>query len=103
LKGAIVFLVIFFILVFVTLGNVELPPGRMIYNLLSFPETDYPVLGIGATTLAISVFNGVVYGFVAWLIYTLVAGGRKKNQTNVNVTVNVPDRGKEEPKTTMIS
>jgi hypothetical protein len=100
LKGAIVFLVVFFILVFVTLGYVELPPGRMIYNLLNVPETDCPVLGIGATTLAISVFNGVVYGFIAWLIYTLVTGREKKDQTNVNVTVNVPERGKEEPKTT---
>jgi hypothetical protein len=46
------------------------------------------------------VFNGVVYGFIAWLIYTLVAGREKKDQTNANVTVNAPERGKEEPKTT---
>jgi hypothetical protein len=86
LKGAIVFLVVFFILIFVTLGYVELPPGRMIYNLLNVPETNYPVLGIGATTLAISVINGVVYGFIAWLIFTLVAGRGKKDKTKDNKT-----------------
>jgi len=86
LKGAIVFLVVFFILVFLTIGYVGLPPGRMIYNLLNVPETDYLVLGIGATTLAISVLNGVVYGFIAWLIFTLVAGRGKKDKTKVNQT-----------------
>jgi hypothetical protein len=45
--------------------------------MLGVPTTDYPVLSIAATTLVIAVFNGVVYGIIAWLIYTLAARTRK--------------------------
>lgn len=101
MRGALVFLLVFFILVIVTLGNTDIPPGKMIYGTLNVPVTDYPVLGIRATDLVISVFNGVIYGIIAWLIYSLVAGREKKDQTNVNVDVHVHE--KEEPKTTQTS
>jgi hypothetical protein len=29
------------------------------------------VLGIQATTLIVAVFNGVIYGIIAWLVYTV--------------------------------
>jgi hypothetical protein len=89
MKGAIVFLVVFVLGVLVTLGNTSLPPGKTIYGMLNVPSTNYPVLGIPATTLIISVLNGVVYGFVAWLAFTIVwsVTGRDKNTQNVNVYV----------------
>jgi di/tricarboxylate transporter len=68
--GAIVFLVAFFATLAATLAYPTIPPGPQLYNLLNVPTTDYPVLGIPATTLIIAVFNGVVYGIIAWLIYT---------------------------------
>ena len=69
-EGAIVFLVVFFAMLAFTLASPNSPPGRQLYSLLGVPETDYPVLGIPATTLVCAVFNGVVYGVIAWLIFT---------------------------------
>lgn len=81
MRGALVFLAVFFILLIVSLGGSSIPPGHALYGMLGVPETRYPVLGIPVTTLVIAVFNGVVYGFVAWLIYSLTLGRRKKAQT----------------------
>jgi len=69
-EGAIVFLMVFFAMLLATLANPTMPPGRQIYSLLGVQDTDYPVLGIPTTTLVIAVFNGVVYGIIAWLIFT---------------------------------
>jgi MFS superfamily sulfate permease-like transporter len=45
---------------------------------------------INAVTAIISVFNGVIYGFIAWLIYTLVTMGRNKDKNqNIKQVVNV--------------
>jgi len=78
MRGALVFLAVFFILLIVSLGRSLIPPGHVLYGMLGVPETRHLVLGIPATTLVIAVFNGVIYGFVAWLIYTLTLGRRKK-------------------------
>lgn len=98
MKGVIVFLLVFALGVVVTISNTALPPGRQLYSLLNVPDTSYPVLGIPATTLAISILNGVVYGFVVWLIFTIVwsiTGMGKKEKVTVNVNV---DAGKGESK-----
>ncbi len=78
MKGAIVFLVVFFVLLAATLAYTEMPPGKQIYSVLNVPTTDYPVLGIPATTLIVAVFNGVVYGIIAWLAFTLLERSRGK-------------------------
>jgi len=94
MKGAIVFLVVFAIVVVITLGNTAIPPGQYIYNLF-LPNTEaasgYLIAGstIDAVTAIIAVFNGVIYGFIAWLIFTLVTMGKRKNKNQQNVTVNV--------------
>lgn len=69
-EGAIVFLVAFFAAMMATLAAPSIPPGPQLYGLLGVQETDYLVLGIPATTLVIAVFNGVVFGVIAWLIFT---------------------------------
>lgn len=69
-EGAIVFLVVFFAFLLLTLALPDFPPGRQLYGLLGVPESDYPVLGIPVTTLVSAVFNGVFYGVIAWLIFT---------------------------------
>lgn len=69
-EGAIVFLVVFFAMLFVTLASPDFPPGRQIYDSLGIAETDYSVLGIQTTTLVCAVFNGVIFGVIAWLIFT---------------------------------
>ena len=95
MKGAIVFLVVFAIVVVLTLGNTAIPPGEAIYNAV-LPGTEaargYLVGGtVDAVTAIIAVFNGVIYGFIAWLIFTILMmlfGKKEKNKVNVNVTVN---------------
>lgn len=55
LRGAIIFLLVFIIFLIVTLGYQGLPPGRIIYDAVGGAKTDYPILGIHATELAIEV------------------------------------------------
>ena len=108
MKGALVFLAVFAIVLIVTLGNTDIPPGKMIYQAV-LPGTEvaagYMVGGaVDAITLIISVFNGVVYGFIAWLIFTLATMGRKKDKQPQNITqtvnVNLGDKDKKEGTTT---
>jgi len=77
MRGAIVFLAVFFAVLVATLAYPSMPPGSQLYGLLNVPTTDYPVLGIPATTLVIAVFNGVVYGIIAWLAFTIAQRTRK--------------------------
>ena len=100
MKGALVFLVVFVLGLGITLADTSLPPGPYLYGLLNVPPTDYPVLGVPATTLVISVLNGVVYGVAAWLVFTVVwaATGRNKKREQViqqTVNVNLEDKDKE--------
>jgi len=69
-KGALVFITVFVVFLIATLGYPDLPPAKAVYGLLGVPETDYPVLGIGATLLTESIINGVIYGVIAWAIFT---------------------------------
>ncbi len=101
MKGAIVFLVVFAIAVVITLGNTAIPPGKTIYDTF-LPNTEaasgYLVGGtVDAVTAIISVFNGVVYGFIAWLIFTvlMMVFKKDKNQT-IQQTVNVNINGKDQ-------
>jgi hypothetical protein len=100
MKGAIVFLLVFALALVITLGNTAIPPGKAIYDAI-LPNTEaasgYLVGGsIDAVTLIISVFNGVIYGFIAWLAYTLVAMLFKKDKKqNMQQTVNVNISGKD--------
>jgi len=93
MKGALVFLLVFAILVVLTLGNTAIPPGKAIYTAV-LPGTEaaagYLVGGaVDAITAIIAVFNGVIYGFVAWLIFTIVMMATHKDKKNVNVNVTV--------------
>jgi di/tricarboxylate transporter len=77
MRGALVFLAVFFAVLVATLAYPSMPPGPQLYGLLNVPTIDYPVLGIPATTLVIAVFNGVVYGIIAWLAFTIAQKTRK--------------------------
>ncbi|UCD96991.1 MAG: hypothetical protein JSV35_02770, partial [Candidatus Bathyarchaeota archaeon] len=82
MRGAIVFLAAFLLFLVVTLGYQELPPGMQIYDAVVGAETDYEILGIPASNLIIAVFNGIIYGVIIWLIYTvlnrIMGGGKRK-------------------------
>jgi hypothetical protein len=106
MKGAIVFLAVFALLLVLTMGNTDIPPGKAIYEAV-LPGTEvaagYMVGGaVDAVTLIISVFNGVIYGFIAWLVFTVINAmvGKKDKQQQQNITqtvnVNLGDKDKKE-------
>ena len=100
MKGALVFLVVFVIVIVATLSYTGIPPGRTIYNMLNVPDTDYKVANaIPATPLAISIINGAVYGIIVWIIFSLATMGKKKEPQNIQqvVNVNVGGEKKETP------
>jgi len=92
-KGAIVFLVVFAIAVVITLGNTAIPPGKTIYDIV-LPNTEaasgYLVGGtVDAVTAIIAVFNGAVYGFIAWLAFTVIDKITHKDKKEIHQTINV--------------
>jgi hypothetical protein len=94
MKGAIIFLVVFALVLVITLAYTTIPPGKIIYQ-AALPNTEqytstYAIAGTNAFALIIAVFNGVIYGFIAWLIFTLATMGKKKEKPqNISQTVNV--------------
>jgi hypothetical protein len=77
MKGAIAFIATFLIFLAATLASPQLPPGRKLYSMLGVQEVSEPVSGVPATTLISAVFNGLVYGIVVWLIFTVIQKARK--------------------------
>jgi hypothetical protein len=88
LKGAIVFLAAFLLFLAITLGYNGLPPGRQIYNAIVGVDSDYLVSGIPVTSLAIGVFNGVIYGVIIYVVYWILTSYIFKRKPPVKVNVN---------------
>lgn len=88
MRGAIIFVAAFLIFLVVTLGYQELPPGKAIYDAIVEEETESKVLGLPTTVLVAAIFNGVIYGVIIWLIYTLAekAGLIPKRQQEQTTT-----------------
>jgi hypothetical protein len=101
MKGAIVFIVVFAIVLVVTLAYISIPPGEAIYR-AALPNTEqytstYAIAGTNAFALIIAVFNGVIYAFVAWLIFTLATWGSRKDKNQQKVIVNVNNQTTSSP------
>lgn len=89
MKGAIVFLVVFFVVLGLSLVNSSIPPGRQIYDLLNVPNTDYLIANlVPATALAIGLINGAIYGIIVWLIFTVIWKFTKRTKQNTSQTAN---------------
>jgi len=86
MKGAIIFLIVFVIFLGITLAYSELPPGNTISDAMNIdPTADWS--GFLVRTLTSAIFNGVIYGIIAWLIFSVVERARKpKVQSEKNVT-----------------
>jgi hypothetical protein len=102
MKGALVFLAVFAIVVIVTIAGVNIPPGEAIYNAALSGTAEYTIqyaiLGTNAFTLIIAVFNGVIYGFIAWIVFTIInALFKKDKKEHVNVNVVVNNNGQNPP------
>ena len=87
MKGALVFLAVFALVLIISLGYSGIPPGQQIYEAMGGVGTDYPILGIPVSTLVPACLNGIIYGIIAWIIYSVTAG-RKTQKVEVQVDVN---------------
>ena len=94
MKGALVFLAVFAIILVVSLGYAELPPGRQIYDAIGGTDVDYPILGISVSTLVPACINGIVYGVIAWIIYSVTLG-RQTQKVKVDVEVKAKETSTE--------
>lgn len=88
MKGALVFLVVFAIGVAVSLASPGIPPGDQIYQAVGGVDIDYPILGIPVATLVPACFNGIIYGIIVWVIYS-VASGQGKDQQQIQQKVEI--------------
>ena len=84
-EGAIVFLIVFGVVLFITLSSPGLPPGLQIYEALGLPDSTYPVFGVPAPTLGSAIFNGILYGLIVWIGFTILRRGPKKEQQIVTL------------------
>jgi hypothetical protein len=82
----------------ITLGAPTIPPGKAIYDAIA-PTTEEEVVGVNATTLSIAVFNGVIYGVIVWLIYSLYVWQKKKTPTVAKTEEVKPDTQGDKPAT----
>ena len=77
MKGAVIFLIVFVIFLAITLAYAELPPGNMISDAANIdPTVEWS--GFAVRTLTSAIFNGVIYGVIAWLIFSIVEKVRKR-------------------------
>jgi ABC-type Fe3+ transport system permease subunit len=108
MKGALVFLAVFAVVFLLCLGVTSIPPGQQLYNMLNLPieTTTYKVGGaIYGDVLIIAILDSVIYGFIAWLVFTVINtmfGKKDKQPQNITQTVNVNlgDKDKKEGTTT---
>jgi hypothetical protein len=76
MRGAIVFVIAFVIFLAVTFAYPELPPGNIITDAMDIdPTVEWS--GLLVKTLASAILNGVIYGVIIWLIFTIVEKARK--------------------------
>jgi hypothetical protein len=76
MRGAIVFVIAFVIFLAVTLAYADLPPGNAISDAMGIdPTVEWS--GVLVRTLASAILNGVIYGVIIWLIFTLVEKTRQ--------------------------
>ena len=76
MRGAIVFIIAFMIFLAVTLAYADLPPGNAISDAVGIdPTVEWS--GVLVRTLASAILNGVIYGVIIWLIFTLVEKARQ--------------------------
>jgi len=79
MKGVLVFLVIFLIFLAATLYYAELPPGNTISgNMNVDPTVEYG--GFKVKTITSAIFNGVIYGIIVWVIFTIIDKARKRKK-----------------------
>ena len=69
--GAVIFVVFFLLSFLVTLAFPDLPVAPWVLGYIGIPHVEYEIRGYPAWLLMRSIVNGVVYGFISWLIFSI--------------------------------
>ena len=89
---AVVFVLVFMLLLVITLGFPSLPPGDILFDLLhdflGIPEITYDILGFSSEALVNGIINGVFWGIFISIIYGL--GRRASKREVIVMPVRVP-------------
>lgn len=81
MRGALVFLGAFLLFLVITMGYADLPPGRQIYDAAVGQDIgDY-------TSLVVGVINGVVWGFIIYVIYWILVDYVFKKEPTATINV----------------
>jgi hypothetical protein len=70
-ETVVIFMGVFWVVMLATFPFPGLPPGEEIVKFLNISLADISGTGISTTVLLAAVFNGLIYGAVASLIYAL--------------------------------
>ena len=81
--GAVVFVISFVLFLLISLVT-ALPPGSMIIEQF-IPD----IMGTGYEGLAMGIINGVIYGVIIWLIFTVAKMLYDRMQGPKEVTVKI--------------
>lgn len=74
------FLAVFIVVTLVSIASPTIPPGPQIYDAIA-PRVDYTIGGVQVWILVSAIFNGVIYGVIVWIIYSIAARATKKEKT----------------------
>lgn len=75
-EGAIVFIIVFVVFLAITFAYPELPIGSTISDSMGIDQ-NLVWSGFTLKTLLSAIFNGVIYGIIAWLIFTFARRAMK--------------------------
>jgi len=70
-EGAIVFILVFVVFLAITFAYPDIPVGGMISDAIGV-DPNLVWNGFTLRTLLSAIFNGIIYGIIIWLIFTLV-------------------------------
>ena len=80
MRGAVIFLIAFVIFLAVTFfAYPQLPPGYNISVAINVEDVIWNELEV--INLSSAIFNGIIYGVIIWLIFSLIEKARGKGET----------------------
>jgi predicted flap endonuclease-1-like 5' DNA nuclease len=92
LIGAVVFIIVFILLLLLSLVGITIPPGDLIVRefIPDLLQTDY-------ATIAEGIINGVIFGIIIWAIFSVIKLIYDKTQQPKKIVVNLENEEIIEP------
>ena len=81
---AVVFLIFFIVFTLLSLV-MNIPPGIYAHDLFNIPPSEY-------SSLINGIMNGVVYGALIWLVYSIIKRSTKKEKRQIKIVTKQPSK-----------